>query len=164
MFGVVGADIDYSHPEAKEDTLNWGAWVIKETDAAGFRFDAVKVMVAEIHREHQAHIPSQHIEAGFIADFVKHTRKESGKPKMFAVGEFWKDSLDDLESYLGSLETQVCSSPFRCSTEMLMQSSSSVCSTPRCTTTSSRRATLEKTTTCALFGTGRSFRRDPLMP
>ncbi|KIY63156.1 glycoside hydrolase family 13 protein [Cylindrobasidium torrendii FP15055 ss-10] len=86
---LMGADIDYSHPEAKEDTLNWGAWVIKETDAAGFRFDAVK-----------------HIEAGFIADFVKHTRKESGKPKMFAVGEFWKDSLEDLESYLGSLETQ----------------------------------------------------------
>jgi len=25
---------------------------------------------------------------------------------MFAVGEFWKDSVDSLEGYLGSLETQ----------------------------------------------------------
>ncbi len=43
MLDVVGADIDYNHPEAREDVLNWGKWVIKETGASGFRFDAVKV-------------------------------------------------------------------------------------------------------------------------
>jgi len=36
----------------------------------------------------------------------KKTREETHKPKMFAVGEFWKDSLDDLEAYLGALGTQ----------------------------------------------------------
>jgi alpha-amylase len=37
---------------------------------------------------------------------VKTARENSGIGKMFAVGEFWKDSLDDLEAYLGSLGTQ----------------------------------------------------------
>ncbi|KAF8917380.1 putative alpha-amylase [Mucidula mucida] len=86
---LMGADIDYNHPEAREDVLNWGKWVIKETGASGFRFDAVK-----------------HIDSAFIGDFVKSVRAETDKPKMFAVGEFWKDSLEDLEKYLDSLGTQ----------------------------------------------------------
>jgi glycosidase len=52
----------------------WGDWILKETGAYGFRFDAVK-----------------HISQEFIAEFVKHIRsKESGRPKAFCVGEFWK--------------------------------------------------------------------------
>ena len=41
----MGADIDHDHPEAREDIINWGKWVLKELGpgAAGFRFDAVKV-------------------------------------------------------------------------------------------------------------------------
>ncbi|KAJ6532771.1 alpha-amylase [Mycena vulgaris] len=60
-----------------------------ELGTAGFRFDAVK-----------------HIDRSFIADFVKSVREETSKPKMFAVGEFWKDSITDLEQYLDSLGTQ----------------------------------------------------------
>ncbi|EEB93016.1 hypothetical protein MPER_08387, partial [Moniliophthora perniciosa FA553] len=90
---LMGADIDHSHPEAREDVINWGKWIINEIGAAGFRFDAVKV----------AHfLPN----TGFIADFIKSVRHNTDKPKMFAVGEFWKDSLEDLEAYLGSLGTQ----------------------------------------------------------
>jgi alpha-amylase len=43
-----------------------------------------------------------------MADFIKTTRSESGKPNLFAVGEFWKDSVDDLERYIEGLGTQVC--------------------------------------------------------
>lgn len=39
----VGADIDHSHPEARDDLLAWGKWVVDEIGAAGFRFDAIKV-------------------------------------------------------------------------------------------------------------------------
>jgi len=41
----VGADIDHNHPEAREDIINWGKWIVKELGAAGFRFDAIKVLI-----------------------------------------------------------------------------------------------------------------------
>jgi hypothetical protein len=83
------ADIDHDHPEVRDDIKHWGEWVIKETGAEGFRFDAIK-----------------HIDRGFISDFVQHVRKAVGNDKMFCVGEFWKDSLDSLNSYTDSLGTQ----------------------------------------------------------
>lgn len=52
-------------------------------------------------------VPTQHIDRNFIADFVKSVRAETQRPKMFAVGEFWKDSIEDLEAYLEALGTQV---------------------------------------------------------
>jgi alpha-amylase len=35
--------------------------------------------------------PKKHIDESFISDFVESVRKETGKPKLFAVGEYWKD-------------------------------------------------------------------------
>ncbi|KAF8757223.1 Alpha amylase, catalytic domain [Rhizoctonia solani] len=86
---LMGADIDHRHPEAHDDLLAWGKWVIDEIGAAGFRFDAIK-----------------HIDDVFIAEFVKHVRAETHKSSMFAVGEFWKDSLEDINNYLNKLGTQ----------------------------------------------------------
>ncbi|KAG8759253.1 hypothetical protein FRC11_002251 [Ceratobasidium sp. 423] len=86
---LMGADIDHRHPEARNDLLAWGKWIIDEIGAAGFRFDAIK-----------------HIDDIFVAEFVKHVRAETHKPSMFAVGEFWKDSLEDINNYLNKLETQ----------------------------------------------------------
>ncbi|EJU02147.1 alpha-amylase [Dacryopinax primogenitus] len=86
---LMGADVDYDHPEAREDVIKWGKWIIDEIGAAGFRFDAVK-----------------HIDRGLIADFIKIVREQTHKPAMFAVGEFWKDSIQDLETYLSALGTQ----------------------------------------------------------
>ncbi|KAJ7154655.1 alpha-amylase [Mycena filopes] len=86
---LMGADIDHDHPEVRADLINWGKWITQELGTAGFRFDAVK-----------------HIDRSFIADFVKSVRAETDKPKMFAVGEFWKDSIDALEHYLDNLGTQ----------------------------------------------------------
>ncbi|ODN77445.1 hypothetical protein L202_04623 [Cryptococcus amylolentus CBS 6039] len=84
------ADIDHSHPEAEAELNKWGKWVLQETGAHGFRFDAVK-----------------HISQSFIAQFVKHIRSgEGAKSKAFCVGEFWHDDVDALESYLEGLGTQ----------------------------------------------------------
>jgi len=49
----------------------------------------------------------QHIDRNFIADFIKTMRSETGKPNLFALGEFWKDSFDDLSNYVNALGTQV---------------------------------------------------------
>jgi len=86
---LMGADIDHDHGEVLEDFLKWGQWAIDDIGAAGFRFDAIK-----------------HIDEKFISKFVKNTREVTGKPKLFAVGEYWKDDINDLDSYLDSLGTQ----------------------------------------------------------
>lgn len=82
------ADLDHAHPEVKKDIINWGIWISDELDLGGFRFDAVK-----------------HFSEDFLRDFidaVQKSRKESdgGKRNLFCVGEFWKDSLDDMCRYL----------------------------------------------------------------
>lgn len=88
----MGADIDHRHPEVRSDLFNWGTWVLSTLghSAAGFRFDAIK-----------------HMDRNFIAAFIKHVRQETGQPSLFAVGEFWKDSVEDISRYLDGLGTQV---------------------------------------------------------
>ncbi|KAG9014454.1 hypothetical protein FRB93_013579 [Tulasnella sp. JGI-2019a] len=86
---LIGSDLDYAHPDVANDVKNWGVWVTQETGASGFRFDAIK-----------------HIDEYFMADFVGHIRGNSGKDKLFCVGEFWKDNLDSLESYLSKFGQQ----------------------------------------------------------
>ncbi|KAL7420645.1 hypothetical protein Q5752_004596 [Cryptotrichosporon argae] len=82
--------IDHSHPDVEADLNKWGDWILKETGAYGFRFDAVK-----------------HISQSFIAQFVKHIRAQTGgMAKAFCVGEFWKDSVDSLVAYIDGLGTQ----------------------------------------------------------
>lgn len=39
---LMGMDLDVSHPEVREELFKWGEWILKETGASGFRFDAVK--------------------------------------------------------------------------------------------------------------------------
>ncbi|KAG8907700.1 hypothetical protein FRC01_007598 [Tulasnella sp. 417] len=77
---AVGADLDHSNPEVVKDLFDWGTWVVQETGHVGFRFDAIK-----------------HIDENFMAKFVAHIRENSGKDKLFCVGEFWKDrQVDDV--------------------------------------------------------------------
>ncbi|CAE6461697.1 unnamed protein product [Rhizoctonia solani] len=86
---LMGADVDPTIPEVQEDLFDWGAWTIDTVGAAGFRFDAVK-----------------HIDYRFMSDFIKSARARTRKPALFAVGEFWKDSLWDINNWLNNLGTQ----------------------------------------------------------
>lgn len=76
------ADVDYSHPEVREDVKNWGIWVVKQLHLRGFRFDAIK-----------------HFSEEFLQEFVENLDKNLGEG-WFLVGEFWKTSLPDLLAYL----------------------------------------------------------------
>ncbi|KPV71753.1 glycoside hydrolase family 13 protein [Rhodotorula graminis WP1] len=87
---LMGSDIDHSHPAVREDLINWGVWIMKETGAAGFRFDAIK-----------------HIDEGFVAEFVKQVRERLDNEDLFCVGEFWKMALPALESYLDKFPEQM---------------------------------------------------------
>jgi alpha-amylase len=71
------ADIDHSHPAARSDIFNWGAWISSTLNLSGMRLDAIK-----------------HYSLAFLADFIAHldqTRKE-----LFFVGEYWDSDSDKL--------------------------------------------------------------------
>ena len=78
----MGSDLDYSHPEVEEDVLNWGKWLASTVPLKGFRFDAIK-----------------HYSEDFLRKFITKMDETYGQG-WFVVGEFWKDSLDDMTKYL----------------------------------------------------------------
>lgn len=76
------ADIDYRHPEVREETKKWIKWFINETKIDGIRLDAVK-----------------HIDSEFIKELMDYVRTEFGED-FFFVGEYWHQGYDYLEEYL----------------------------------------------------------------
>ena len=78
----MGSDLDYSHPEVKADVLAWGKWITDTIPLKGMRFDAIK-----------------HYSEDFLREFINQLDEHHGKGWFF-VGEFWKDSLDDMKDYL----------------------------------------------------------------
>ncbi|WP_026698699.1 alpha-amylase [Alkalicoccus chagannorensis] len=76
------ANIDYNHPEAREETVKWGTWFAEETRVDGYRLDAIK-----------------HINHDFIADFLWKMRETFGDDFYF-VGEFWNPDVDAKEAFL----------------------------------------------------------------
>lgn len=81
----MGSDLDYAHPEVVSDVLNWGKWLAREIPGGGLkgiRFDAVK-----------------HYSEEFLRRFIHELDTTYGEGWFF-VGEFWKDSLDDMRRYL----------------------------------------------------------------
>jgi alpha-amylase len=76
------ADLDYDHPEVAQDVIDWGVWLSKEVKLKGIRFDAVK-----------------HFSEDFLRQFITKMDELHGTGWFF-VGEFWKDSLDDMSKYL----------------------------------------------------------------
>ncbi|WP_373486134.1 alpha-amylase [Acetobacterium malicum] len=76
------ADVDYDHPDVRDEVKRWSEWYIDETGVDGFRLDAVK-----------------HIEGEFIDEFIKNIR-EKKSDNFYAVGEYWKQSYATLENYI----------------------------------------------------------------
>ncbi|VBB78241.1 Putative Glycoside Hydrolase Family 13 [Podospora comata] len=83
---LMGSDINHEHPEVREDIMRWGSWLANEIPIKGIRFDAVK-----------------HFSEDFLREFIKNMDKEFG-PGWFFVGEFWKDSLQDMNDYLARMK------------------------------------------------------------
>ncbi|KAI8352608.1 glycoside hydrolase superfamily [Mortierella sp. GBAus27b] len=76
-------NIDYKHPEVVAETEKWAVWCVKEFGIDGFRIDALK-----------------HVSAGFIQHLLEHVRNETNNPDFFAVGEYWKDDVNDLDAHI----------------------------------------------------------------
>lgn len=80
---LMGADIDFAHPEVRGQMIDWGTWYVKEAKLDGFRIDAVK-----------------HISSEYIPVWIKEIRKKSNKNDLFAVGEYWSYDTQLLDNYL----------------------------------------------------------------
>jgi alpha-amylase len=72
---VIGADHDMDVSEVRDDLFNWGVWILDETDADGFRFDA-----------------AGHVRPFFFKDFLGYVRSQRQKSnkEVFAVGEYFE--------------------------------------------------------------------------
>ncbi|KAF3765408.1 family 13 glycoside hydrolase [Cryphonectria parasitica EP155] len=87
---LMGSDLDYDHEEVAEDVLNWGKWLASQVTLKGFRFDAIK-----------------HFSEDFLRRFITNMDETYGQG-WFCVGEFWKDSLQDMEHYLDRMGRKFC--------------------------------------------------------
>lgn len=83
------ADLDFDHPEVREEMKHWGVWLANTLDLDGVRLDAIK-----------------HINDGFIKDFLDAVRADRGQ-EFYAVGEYWKKDLDSLKEYLANVQYSV---------------------------------------------------------
>lgn len=76
------ANVDYEHPDVKDEVKRWSEWYVNETSVDGFRLDAVK-----------------HIDSQFIDEFIKNIREKKGDD-FYVVGEYWKPNYSTLEDYI----------------------------------------------------------------
>ncbi len=76
------SNIDYKHPDVRNEMIEWGKWLIDELEIDGMRLDAIK-----------------HIESYFIRDFIKAMNEHSNN-NFYFVGEFWRADVQTNESFL----------------------------------------------------------------
>ncbi len=89
---LMGADIDLNNVDVVNELKSWGHWYLNETNADGFRLDAVK-----------------HIRSSFFPDWLQDLRKNFDK-KLFTVGEYWSANVNTLNKYIE--DTDGCMSLF----------------------------------------------------
>lgn len=85
------ANIDYEHPEVREDVLNWGRWMVNDVGVQGFRLDAV-----------------QHFSFNFTKDWIQHVaqagRTRNGGRDVFVVGEIWSGETNRITKWLDAVQ------------------------------------------------------------
>lgn len=79
---LMGSDVDFNVPEVVEELERWGRWYLDFTGVDSLRLDAVK-----------------HISHEFYPGWLDMLRLYKRKP-LFTVGEYWRDSVEELQSYL----------------------------------------------------------------
>lgn len=79
---LMGADVNFAHPEVREELLRWGKWYFETAKLDGVRLDAVK-----------------HISYAFFVWWLKSMRRDLRR-EFFAVGEYWHSDVNVLKGYL----------------------------------------------------------------
>jgi len=79
---LMGANVDFSSDEVRQELLTWGRWYRAITGVDGFRLDAVK-----------------HIRGNFFSWWLYHLREDASK-NLPAIGEYWSSDVEVLKKYL----------------------------------------------------------------
>lgn len=80
------SNIDYTHPEVREEVSRWGEWMLSEVGVRGFRLDAV-----------------QHFSYNFTRDWIQRMNAASMRKDgeaVFVAGEVWTGDLERLLKWL----------------------------------------------------------------
>ena len=80
---LMGANVDHSRDDVRDELVRWGNWLLQTTNARGVRLDAVK-----------------HIGRSFMTHWLNAVRAARPDRELFAVGEYWSGSVDALQAYL----------------------------------------------------------------
>lgn len=83
------ANLDYNHPDVREEMIRWGSWLADTLQCNGYRLDAIK-----------------HIDYDFIKYFVDNVRQQRGEDFYF-VGEFWVPELSACQIFLENVDFKV---------------------------------------------------------
>ncbi|KAI0303756.1 glycoside hydrolase family 13 protein [Multifurca ochricompacta] len=86
---LLGADVDFRHPDVQEDMANWSEWILRTTGGSGFRLDAIK-----------------HIDRKFLLQWIKQVRRRDGRSRAFMVAEYWSAELARLLPWVHAFQGQ----------------------------------------------------------
>jgi alpha-amylase len=82
---LMGCDLDFQHPDVREEMIRWGKWYLDTTQVDGFRLDAIK-----------------HIAAWFFPQWLDEMERHAGK-ELFTVGEYWQNDVSAIEWYVNAV-------------------------------------------------------------
>jgi alpha-amylase len=82
---LMGCDLDFQHPDVRDEMIRWGKWYLDTTQVDGFRLDAIK-----------------HIAAWFFPQWLDEMERYAGK-ELFTVGEYWQNDVSAIEWYVNAV-------------------------------------------------------------
>lgn len=85
---LMGADIDFDHPDVRAHLKEWGEWYTTIAKLDGFRMDATK-----------------HIPATWYNEWLYHVRAATGRADLFAVSEYWDPNIGSLNNYTNTVNS-----------------------------------------------------------
>jgi alpha-amylase len=83
------ANIDYNHPDVREEMCKWGKWLAETLQCSGFRLDAIK-----------------HINHDFVKEFATQVKGAFGE-QFFIVGEFWNSEPGACQEFLDNIDNKI---------------------------------------------------------
>ena len=79
-------NVDFNHPEVKQNIYDRIDWFLTTTQVDGFRLDAAK-----------------HIDASFMNEFIQYV-DEKAPEHFYVFAEYWSNSLEELTNYFSHIE------------------------------------------------------------